>query len=179
MKPFQIEIDINEKDYINFNLYHSKHSHKNGRIRLLIKIATIVILLAISLPAIFSAENMGSRFMDFLPLYVAAVLFLFYIAPLFQKLLIKKSIKNLLSEGPNNSIFCKRTLIINEKQLIEVSETQETKLNIDVIHKIEQDKNYYFIYVSSISAYIIPKNDKYNNNIEELKEYLKNNFWNK
>ncbi|ROR30365.1 YcxB-like protein [Mobilisporobacter senegalensis] len=73
-----------------------------------------------------------------------------------------------VNEGKNNDILGHHCLFITEESIIEKSENSESKYNI--IEKVAETEKHLFIYVNTVSAYIIPK--KYLS-VEEKNELLK------
>ena len=53
--------------------------------------------------------------------------------------------------------FDKRSLILTEEGIKETSSIANSKINWDKIISLDETDDYIYIYISSISAYIIPK----------------------
>lgn len=74
----------------------------------------------------------------------------------------------MLNEGKNSGILDNHSLSITEKGIIDKAEYSEEKFNL--IEKVVESNTHIFIYVSSLSACIIPK--RIFNNLEEKQELL-------
>jgi hypothetical protein len=84
-----------------------------------------------------------------------------------------KRISKMVDEGKNNDLLGSHSLIADEKELIEKSKNGETHLNWDGVEKIVSAENHLFIYVSSISANVIPKRAFENQNtMDEFYRYV-------
>lgn len=70
---------------------------------------------------------------------------------------IEKWVDTFLKEGKNQDLIGPRTMEFNEDGIECRSPNSDSKINIKMIEKIRQDEQYYFIYLTTISAYVIPK----------------------
>ncbi|MEI4619745.1 YcxB family protein [Bacillus cereus] len=70
---------------------------------------------------------------------------------------IERNIKKMLREGSYSNLLGKHNLQIIDEGIIETNSGGETKRNWKGIEKVEENEAYIFIYVSSMSANIVPK----------------------
>lgn len=150
----EIEFELVEEDYINFNIDHSKKSpalKKNifGQ-RIL---GPIVFLLFPFIIRIYTDIPMWYWFAIF-GLF-SVVWFVFY--PKYFKWEMTRRVKKMLKEGNNDNIYIKRMIILSDKGILEKSDLGESNISWDKVGKVEETEENIYIYISSMSAHIIPK----------------------
>ncbi|WP_255288064.1 YcxB family protein [Bacillus pseudomycoides] len=70
---------------------------------------------------------------------------------------IERNINKMLKEGSYSNLLGTHNVQIIDEGIIETNNGGETKLNWKGIEKVEENEAYIFIYVSSMSANIVPK----------------------
>jgi hypothetical protein len=92
---------------------------------------------------------------------VLAVLLFWLVYLLMIPLSIRWSInafgKRMKKEGENKALWGKRRLTIDAQGLFEKSEVGETRLRWDGVERVVETADYIFIYVTTVSAHVIPK----------------------
>lgn len=63
----------------------------------------------------------------------------------------------MLEEGDNENLFNQRTLVLTDEGITETSSIGESHIRWDKINHLEETEDYLYIYVSSVSAHIVPK----------------------
>lgn len=90
---------------------------------------------------------------------------------------VEKWVDKFLKEGKNKDLIGLRTMEFKDKEIECRSLNSDSRIKIEMIEKIREDENYYFIYLTTISAYVIPKRTL---DTEETKKqfrtWLDNNF---
>ena len=76
----------------------------------------------------------------------------------------------MLEEGDNENLFNQRTLVLTDEGITETSSIGESHIRWDKINHLEETEDYLYIYVSSVSAHIVPKRVFKNSN--EQKEFI-------
>ena len=161
-----MKTEITREDFLNFN----KHFLRKKRLKkqFLIPSAFIIICILIL--------NIGKPFN--LPVILVELLFLITIWTLISFVSYKIGLLALKKmPDTDGSILGPKTYVLEENGFKEISENSETLIKWSGIKNIEEVKDYYFIYVDNISAYIIPKRDFLNKNKEEefirtMEEYM-------
>lgn len=150
----EIQFEITEEDYINFNLHHIGDSPSQKR---------TYNILRYLLPIIFTIPiySIGTFIFKQPKIYWAIIGGLFALIwiityPKKHEKLIKKETKKLLKEGDNSSIFGKKTMTIDEKNMIVTSETSSETTSRRSIKSIKFYDDMILIYLSSIMAEIVP-----------------------
>ncbi|MTK11455.1 MAG: YcxB family protein, partial [Clostridiaceae bacterium] len=76
--------------------------------------------------------------------------------PKFFKNRMSKRLLKMVNEGKNMDMLGNRKLSLTEEGIINITKVSESKTRWDAIESIEETEKYIFIYISSVSAYIIP-----------------------
>lgn len=70
---------------------------------------------------------------------------------------IKESVERFEKEGRNKGIWGRNRLTLNEDEMLETSAIGESRTLWTGVERIAQNKDYIFIYITAVSAFIIPK----------------------
>jgi len=142
----QIKIEINRKDFLSFQ----KYVYFRTRLRNSFIIASIFVIIWLFI------INFNKPF-DLLLLLVEA--FIFYVAWAILVFIIYKlnfiKIRKLPDE--QGSILGEKTYIILEDRLREITEHGESIIKWRGIKRIAETKDYIYVFVDKIAAYILPK----------------------
>ena len=166
----EIEFELLEEDYVNFNIEHANSSVSVKRSLILQRtLGPFVFLIATLALVKFSEIPMWYWITIFS--IMSVIWLVFY--PNYFNWEMRRNIKKMLKEGNNKNLLQKRKLIVTDKAIIETSTASETKTPWSDINKVEETSEYIYIYNSSISAYIIPKRvlgnrNKINTFLEEI-----------
>ena len=162
-----IHYELTEEDYINFNLYHIKHSKMGKRSLLLQRIVTPFLYIIVA----YLFSMIGN--LPFLPLFitffiVSALWVIFY--PKYFYRLIARNAKKMIKEGKNDDLLGKHQLKMTEEGLVDTTANKETKVTWTGITAIQEDDGYFFLYNSSVSAYILPKREL--DHVDVVRQYI-------
>ena len=150
----ELTFKLTEEDYINYNVAHSKTSPSMKRSILIQRIMGPVIF--VITPFIIV------QFSD-IPLWYWLIVFglssitWFIYYPKYAMWEITRRIKKMLAEGNNENLFNERILVLTDEGITETSSIGETKISWVKIERLEETEDYLYIYVSSVSAHIVPK----------------------
>lgn len=149
----RLDYELNKQDYLNFNIYHSENSetikHNLKKQIIIPPIAYIVIGLALSL-----VTEAG---FIFLIAFVICSVFWVVFYPAYFKRVVKRNINKMLSEGKNTSLEYKISLSLDDAGIKSVSEKGESSIKWEGIERLSESNEYYFLYITSVSAAIVPK----------------------
>ncbi|MBJ8031528.1 YcxB family protein [Bacillus cereus group sp. N21] len=155
-RKMQVEYTLTEQDFIAFNLHYARHSKMVKRSLVLQHYIVAIILFAVPLSVfLFGPPDYKSMDLPFIFLLAGVIWIVFY-PKCFYKL-IERNIKKMLREGSYDNLIGKHNVQITDEGIIETNNGGETKLNWKGIEKVEENEAYIFIYVSSMSANIVPK----------------------
>ncbi len=160
---FEFEIE----DWMAFQEYHLDHSRQFKRSR---QISTW------SVPVLFSCliflDYLKGKFntIGVIVFTVASVLWVIFYPSRLKKMTLKRILKQ-INNGDNSSVVGPQSLTLTETEILFEKPSSESKFDWSGIKKIKENDSHFFLYVTSISAIIIPKN-KIRNEIEEVRAYL-------
>lgn len=159
---------LTEQDYINFNLFHIQNS-KMATKALKIQRYTIPALYLV-LAYVFASIGDGSYILSFTIFTIFAILWL-VLYPKFYYRTIIRNVKKMMKEGKNEGLLGEHIMILSSEGIVDKNTTGETKVAWTGIQEVKEDKDYLYLYNSSVSAYILPKREIHH--LDELKSYIK------
>lgn len=80
----------------------------------------------------------------------------------------------MIREGKNEGLIGEHKLITTAEGITDTTSTGETKVNWSGIKSLRENSDYLYIYNSSVSAYILPKREL--ENVEVERDFLKTRF---
>lgn len=150
----EIKYNLTEDDYVYFNMYHIKHSKTAMKMLNLQRYLTPVFFIIVSI--LLSQISEIPFLLSFSVFSVIGVLWFIYYPKYYEHFLVKQ-VKKMFHEGKNDGLLGEHFLILKEEGLVETTSNGETRADWASIENFKEDKDYFFLYNSSISAYIIPK----------------------
>lgn len=150
----ELEFELLEQDYINFNIDHAKKASA---------LKKNILMQRILGPIIFSLFPFIIRmYTEILMWYWVTIFgilsvswYVFY--PKYFNWEMARRLKKMLKEGNNENILIQRKIRLSEQGILETSPIGETNISWSQVDKVEETDEYIYIYISSISAHIIPK----------------------
>ncbi|WP_342506970.1 YcxB family protein [Sporosarcina sp. FSL K6-2383] len=162
-----IHYELTEEDYINFNLYHIKHSKIGKRSLLLQRIASPFIFI---IGAYFYSVIGNLPFLPlFITFFIISALWVIYYPKYFYGL-IARNAKKMIKEGKNDDLLGNHQLQMSDDGLVDTTANKETKMTWSAITSVKEDDGYFFFYNSSVSAYILPKREL--DHVDEVRQYI-------
>ncbi|MCM8529142.1 MAG: YcxB family protein [Lentisphaeraceae bacterium] len=113
---------------------------------------------------------------SFGPFVLGVVIFSILIAwfPSSMRKSLKKTIVKTYGEGKNNNVLCEHTLEIVDDELRESNPTGQEIIKLSATNGIYTTEHYTFIYVTSLSAHIIPVSKVLEGDYQLFVQALKN-----
>ena len=168
----RFEFDLNKQDYIDFNICHIKNSETLRKSLLFQQYIPAVVYLV--LPFILVNVTDIPLWLWLTVFVLAAILWVVF----YPKYLISSTIKRIskmVNEGKNKDMLGKHCLTFNDEGIIETSKNGESKISWSGIEEIKETDKHFFIYISSIMAYIVPKRVfKTDGEKDEFLNFIKN-----
>jgi hypothetical protein len=151
----KIQYDLTEEDFVTFSLFHYKHSPTAKRSWLLLRVMVPVIWILIG----FFENSRPQRHAGIspLPFFISLSVLYILLIPAYSRYRTRRVILRLLSEGKNKGLAGMHTLTIGPEDIAAVSDNVDARLNWGGVEKLESDKEHFYIYLSAVSALIIPK----------------------
>jgi hypothetical protein len=164
----EIKYHLTEADYIQFNMFHIKNSEAMMGAVKKQRFYTPIFYIACSF--LFSKILAIPFLYAFVPFFILSLLWVVFYEKYFFWRVIKQT-RKMIKEGKNTSILGDHQMVLSEEGIVDKTINGETKVNWSGINELKEDENYFFLYNSAISSYIVPK--KQLNNVEEMSSYLK------
>jgi len=111
--------------------------------------------------------------LPFLPLFITfAVMSILWVIfyPKYFYGLIARNAKKMIKEGKNDDLLGNHQLKMTEEGLVDTTVNKETKVTWSGINTIQEDDGYFYLYASSVSAYILPKREL--DHVDEVRQYI-------
>ncbi|NCC87003.1 MAG: YcxB family protein [Clostridia bacterium] len=151
---FEFKITLNDDDYILFNQYHLLNSPSGKKSFMFFKILFPLICFMYLLILFGATSDFELSLILTIPMIISSILWIVYSKKNFLKP-IKKRIKKMKKEG--NLPYNKESILTFDDEFMhEITPSTETKTNYSLIEKIAVTEKAIYIYLNSISAYIIP-----------------------
>lgn len=164
----QINYSLTEEDYLNFNMFHIKNS--KTAINAMKKQRFLPPILFLILSFVFSAAGDVSFLGMFITFFLISILWVIFYPKYFYSYVIRNT-KKMVKEGKNGDLLGNHTMMMTKEGIVDSTSIGETKVNWSGMMNFKEDNDYFYLYNSSISAYIIPKREL--KDIEKIRNYLK------
>jgi YcxB-like protein len=149
-----VKFEISLKDLVAFNRYHCANSPTIKRRKLFCMLLVPGLLIAAAL-FISPTEEVGR------PVIVAgAVVLSVLYAVAFNYTFaasMDRNVRLLYKEGTNKGTIGQHELEIDDRGLVERTEAGESRVIWRAVERIAETEEYAFIYLSSVTAHVIPK----------------------
>ena len=169
----EITYNLTEEDFLHFNMFHLKHSKSAIQSLNVQRFLTPVFFILMA----FLLSKFGN--IPFLELFIVfsitSILWIIFYPWYFYNTVTRR-MKKMFKEGKNVGLLGEHVLSLNEEGLVESSANGQIKVNWSGITDFKEDEQYFYLYNSSVSAYIIPKRDLINS--EEVENFLKGKVFN-
>lgn len=160
------------EDLVAFNQYHFQHSPTFRRNRRIIIGASVIAVCGYVIYDYIQQQSLVSVISGVIAAAIAIT-----ILSLLTKSPYKKGIRRLLREGRNTSILGRHELEVTETGITEHTEQISTTIAWKGIERIVSTDSHVFVYLSSTSACIIPRDSiiegDYEMCLEELRHRMK------
>jgi hypothetical protein len=154
------EYEITRDDLSAFSLYHHLHSPTARRQYLRSWFIPALMLLFACLGIWYLADRERGTplrtFLDLLPLFSVVPLYLLCF-PWAYRRRIRKIIAGMASEGHNRGLFSRRRVAISPEGITDASDLRQSSTAWRAVERIAMNGDYAFVYVSALSAIIVPQ----------------------
>lgn len=150
----KIYYELTEEDYLHFNLFHVKQS-KAAIKSLNIQRFLMPVFFIIAAFIFFGIGDMPLVF----PLIIfglISTLWIVFYPKYFYRLIMRQS-KKMLKEGKNDGLLGEQQITLSGEGIVYLTSNSESQVKWSGIKKIVEDRDFFYLYNSSISAYILPK----------------------
>ena len=145
----EINYNLTEKDYINFNLYHIKKS-ETGKKALNMQrfLSPVLFIISAYIISIFSEISIILVHIIFL---IISIIWVIYYPKYFYGL-ITRNVKKMIKEGKNDGLLGDHHLIMTDEGIVDTSSNRETKVSWPGIVNFLEDNENLYLYNSAVSA---------------------------
>lgn len=167
----EFEYNLTEKDYINFNIFHVRNSKVAKRSLMIQRIVGPLLFLVFGYLYYQTEEvSLIGLITTFIILSVLWVMFY----PMYFNNYIIRNTKKMIKEGNNNNLLGSHRMVMSENGIVDSTMTGQTSVQWSGINQFKEDKHNFYLYNSSVSAYILPKREL--QNVEEVRKYIESNL---
>lgn len=152
----EINYTLTEDDYIHFNLFHTTHSKTVKKSLLIQRLLGPIIFIAFSY--LFSKLAHLPLMGLLITFSLVSILWIIFYPNYFYKL-IAKNVKKAIREGDNDGLLGKRQMSFSDNGLTDYTHSGKTEISWQGVKEFKEDDDYFFLYNSAVSAYIIPKRE--------------------
>jgi hypothetical protein len=145
----KIDYTLTEDDYLRYNIHHFMHSPALRNNRLLLRFATplltVAILILLTGPVPWT-------------LTVCAVVYIAWVIvwPFLHRQSVKRTVAKMMRDGRGNEFVGEFSLELADDRMRGSGNGRVTETDYDRIERIVADGDVHYVYVGSISAYILP-----------------------
>lgn len=150
----KLEYQLTEDDLFNFNDFHQKHSPVAIKARRKSSISCGVAMFVVL--AVLTTKDYGFDII-LISIFVIPAILVGFLCSLYVKSHSKRFIRKAIREGKNISLNTPVTVELTIDEILSDSSLGESKMKWDVVERIEETDDYVYIYISSLSAIIVPK----------------------
>ncbi|MBM9502458.1 YcxB family protein [Leptospira sp. 201903071] len=166
----QINYELALEDIINFNEYHFRHSKVSKKKRMIAKLVIPIWTLFVFLALNYATLDETSLFFN-IPIFLFAIVWFF----LFDRLYfwrLRNNVDKMLREKENKGMIGKQKITLTDDLLLFETLYTSAQFKPGSIGEVVETKDYFFLYVSSLSALIVPRSAFQNSEKEEFLKKL-------
>lgn len=150
----KINYDLIQEDYLNFNVFHAKNSEAvQGNLKIQRYITPVIFLII----PFFLKNRVDPPFWYWMIWFSITYILWVIFYPRHYYWIIKRSVKKMLKEGKNKGMLGSKTIELNEDNIISAGENSESNVKWSTVERYKETKDYIYIYISAVEAYIVPK----------------------
>ncbi len=163
----EINYKLTEEDYLKFNLFHIKNSKTAIKaLNMQRYLPPICFIIA----AFISTTVMNASLPVMLIIFLTiSILWIIFYPKYFYNYVIRNT-KKMLREGTSDGLLGEHHLIMTEEGIEDSTTYGDSRVRWSGFINFEEDSYNFYLYNSSVSAYVIPKREI--RNVEGMKDYL-------
>jgi hypothetical protein len=163
-----INYNLREEDYINFNVFYLKNSKTAIRsLNLQRYLAPVFFIIMSYVLSLAGDKPFVGLFITFL---ITSILWIVFFPKYFYSSVTRR-IKKMIKLGEYVGFCGDHVLTITDEGIVESTSNGQTKVNWSGIIGFKEDSDYFYLFNSSGGAFIIPKREL--TDVEEISNYLK------
>ena len=175
-----IQYELTADDFVEFNHFHHKHSPELRRRLLVSRIVIPLFMISALLLTPLLVQRNDRGYLDSLTQlrwFFAVPPVLFFYAPFAWKRRQARLIRRMLNEGSTRSLLGNCLLTLNDDSISVQRPSSLSTYGWEATDQIRVTSEYCFIYVTSISAIILPRrafnsNEAFDDFVREIRQHL-------
>lgn len=149
----KISFELTIDDWMEFQKYYLSISKQFQRAKTII---IIMIPSMLIIPLLFDYSRGEFSYFNLISFFVFSILGILFIPRLSEKYSLL-SARKMLDEGDNSALLGNHEIEFTGDYFFVKEPGSECKIKWSAINKIEENEKYIFIFITSVTAYIIPK----------------------
>ncbi|MGE8082038.1 YcxB family protein [Peribacillus loiseleuriae] len=150
----ELKYEMTKDDHLAFNLHYVKHSKTIKQSLFMQRFLVPIIFLILPFVLFWMIGEFLIGF--FITFALISIVWIVFYPKYFYGHIIR-NVKKVLNEGSNDNLLGQHVFISTEDGFIEKSRVGETKIGWSSIERIEENEDYFFLFISTMNAYIVPK----------------------
>jgi hypothetical protein len=149
----KINYELTKDDYIQYNIFHLSYSKTAKNAMLLQRFLVPIMFMLLSF--LFSRVSEIPLWLWLVCFSIASIVWVIAY-PKYIRSIIRKRASKMLNEGRNTGMLGKQSIELTEDGIVKTNESSESKSKWNIVENIVETKDYIFIYISAVMAYVIP-----------------------
>ena len=145
----QLNINVSEEDYLQYNIYHAEHAPNYKGTLIALGLLVPVVCLALT----YFAIQRVSPLLWGATAVIASVVWMLTMPWRYRKI-VKKQVKRLTQK--NNEFVGQFSLSLLDNHILYEGNSERIEVGYNRLAKVIQDKQYIYLFLGSLSAFIIP-----------------------
>lgn len=155
-----VEYEIRKDDVCAFNLYHHRHSPTARRHYMRSWFGPPVLWVLVCTGIWYLADRERGTplrtFLDLLPLFSGAPLYLLYFPWAYRRKLCK-IVSGMVSEGRNRRLFSRHRVTLSPENINDSTEHGQTSTGWRAVERVAATAEHAYIYTGALAAIIVPR----------------------
>jgi len=156
---YQFNVNISEKDYIDFNKFHMFKSPYGRKLLASFRIILIIFVFIYTFLSLYGRYQAGESFYDsiigVLPILIITIAMLLLLRPLFSRSI--KLILKILKKSGKMGYSPSSVVEFYEENFIEITDENKTEMKYSAIERISiVDNKMIYIHINNVMAFILP-----------------------
>jgi len=155
-EQMNIEFERTVDDLTEFNVFHLANSSSMKR-----QLFATQLLLSMLIPFVLIGIPYlgGQDISTFRIIYgMLAGVLMFVLFPYINRKATISRTKKVYSEGNNQAMLGHQAISLSPEGILGKNQAGESKINWSAVSELAQNEKYYFLYIGSVNAIVIPKN---------------------
>lgn len=152
---FRFNVNLSDKDFLDFNYFHMLKSHYGRKTYILLKTLLLVLPLVFWLVG-YTIHSFSEDYLTMLIILIPLCLIMFFMVKPFMKFSVKQQLKTWMKKG-KKPYSTEAVMEFSDEIIIETTSENRTELKYTAVDSVYVVKGeIIYIYVNAAQAYLIP-----------------------